>query len=102
MNLDTLRNAEFGRLDQAITAWNGVVTKLKALETEARDDLKAKADKANWAGVNATVTRGSSRRRPGSSPTPTRRPRPSTTSSRTLGTSFRATRRNWAGSSPGG
>ncbi|MCQ0001431.1 hypothetical protein [Streptomyces sudanensis] len=58
MNLDTLRNAEFGRLDQAITAWNGVVTKLKALETEARDDLKAKADKANWAGVNATVTRG--------------------------------------------
>ncbi|MEU2182731.1 hypothetical protein [Streptomyces thermolilacinus] len=58
MNLDTLRNAEFGQLNQAITAWNGVVTKLKALETAARDDLKAKADKANWAGVNATVTRG--------------------------------------------
>ncbi|MCP9945296.1 hypothetical protein LUX12_11700 [Streptomyces somaliensis] len=57
MNLDTLRNGDFARLDQAITAWSGVVEKLKELETHARDDMRAKADKANWAGVNATVTR---------------------------------------------
>jgi len=57
MNLDTLRQADFGLLDQAITAWQGVIDKLKTMETDARDDMKAKADKANWAGVNATVSR---------------------------------------------
>ncbi|MFE3323969.1 hypothetical protein [Streptomyces sp. NPDC059176] len=41
---------------EAITAWNGVVDKLKTMETDARYDLKAKAEKANWAGVNATVS----------------------------------------------
>ncbi|WP_228978080.1 hypothetical protein [Streptomyces sp. DH12] len=57
MNLDALRSANFARLDQAIAAWNGVVGKLKGLENDARDDMKAKSDKADWAGVNATVTR---------------------------------------------
>jgi hypothetical protein len=57
MNLETLRQASFTQLNQAITAWKGVVDKLKTLETDARDDLKAKADKANWAGANATVSR---------------------------------------------
>ncbi|MGY1582915.1 hypothetical protein [Streptomyces sp. MN13] len=57
MNLDTLRQADFGLLDQAITAWQGVIDKLKTMESDARDDMKAKADKANWAGVNATVSR---------------------------------------------
>ncbi|MFC7933140.1 hypothetical protein [Streptomyces cinereoruber] len=57
MDLETLRQGSFGQLSQAITAWKGVVDKLKTLETDARDDLKAKADKANWAGVNATVSR---------------------------------------------
>ncbi|MFE9042584.1 hypothetical protein ACFYOG_16935 [Streptomyces sp. NPDC007818] len=57
MDLETLRQGSFGQLSQAITAWKGVADKLKALETDARDDLKAKADKANWAGANATVSR---------------------------------------------
>ncbi|MFZ4297809.1 hypothetical protein ACOZE3_07780 [Streptomyces cinereoruber] len=57
MDLETLRQGSFGQLSQAITAWKGVVDKLKTLETDARDDLKAKADKANWAGMNATVSR---------------------------------------------
>ncbi|MFI8370745.1 hypothetical protein [Streptomyces sp. NPDC085466] len=57
MDLETLRQGNFGSLSQAITARKGVVDKLKKLETDARDDLKAKADKANWAGANATVSR---------------------------------------------
>ncbi|UYQ65582.1 hypothetical protein [Streptomyces peucetius] len=57
MDLETLRHASFTQLNQAITAWKGVVDKLKTLETDARDDLKAKADRANCAGANATVSR---------------------------------------------
>jgi hypothetical protein len=57
MDLDALRQGDFSKLSQAITAWKGVVDRLQTLETDARDDLKAKADKANWAGVNATVSR---------------------------------------------
>ncbi|MEV8454224.1 hypothetical protein AB0467_16025 [Streptomyces sp. NPDC052095] len=57
MDLETLRQGDFSQLGQAITAWNGVVSKLETLESDARDDLKAKADKANWAGLNATVSR---------------------------------------------
>ncbi|MET7622044.1 hypothetical protein [Streptomyces sp. NPDC005408] len=57
MDLETLRQGNFSQLGQAITAWKGVVDKLQTLERDARDDLKAKADKANWAGMNATVSR---------------------------------------------
>ncbi|MGQ4339571.1 hypothetical protein ACN6LF_004307 [[Kitasatospora] papulosa] len=57
MDLETLRDGDFAKLGEALTAWKGVVDKLKTLEDDARDDLKAKADKANWAGENATVTK---------------------------------------------
>ncbi|MFE9238716.1 hypothetical protein [Streptomyces sp. NPDC007007] len=57
MDLETLRHGNFSQLNEAITAWKGVVDKLKALAGDAREDLKAKADKASWAGVNATVSR---------------------------------------------
>jgi hypothetical protein len=57
MDLDSLRFANFSDLDAAITDWEQMVTKLKTLQADAKDDLKAKSDKANWAGENATVTR---------------------------------------------
>ncbi|MEU9604671.1 hypothetical protein [Streptomyces sp. NPDC048057] len=57
MDLDTLRQGNFTLLNQAVAAWSGVVDRLKEIETDARDDMKAKADKADWAGVNATVSR---------------------------------------------
>lgn len=57
MDFEALLHGSFSQLGQAITAWNGVVGKLETLESDARDDLKAKADKANWAGLNATVSR---------------------------------------------
>lgn len=57
MNLDDLRTARFGSLDTAVTKWSEMSTKLKSLADDVRTDLKGKADKANWAGVNASVTR---------------------------------------------
>ncbi|MFK4207634.1 hypothetical protein [Streptomyces sp. NPDC030920] len=57
MDLDSLRFANFSDLDTAITDWEQMVIKLKALQGDAKDDLKAKSDKASWAGENATVTR---------------------------------------------
>ncbi|MFI2291368.1 hypothetical protein [Streptomyces niveus] len=57
MDLETLRQGNFTQLGQAITAWKGMVAELDTLKTAAWDDLKAKADKADWAGMNATVSR---------------------------------------------
>ncbi|MCT2548986.1 hypothetical protein [Streptomyces atratus] len=57
MDLDSLRFANFSDLDAAIADWEQMAAKLKTLQGDAKDDLKAKSDKANWAGENATVTR---------------------------------------------
>ncbi|MEV3951539.1 hypothetical protein AB0K57_28480 [Streptomyces halstedii] len=57
MELETLRNGDFAKLGAALTAWNEMIGKLETLEQDARDDLKAKSDKAKWAGSNATITR---------------------------------------------
>ncbi|MFJ8887468.1 hypothetical protein ACIRJR_29240 [Streptomyces sp. NPDC102402] len=57
MDLDSLRFANFSDLSTAITDWEQMVTKLKVLQGDAKDNLKAKSDKADWAGDNATVTR---------------------------------------------
>ncbi|MFD9543806.1 DUF6571 family protein [Streptomyces sp. NPDC060022] len=58
MDLETLRFAKFGQLDAAVTDWSTMVTNLGVLKENARDGLKAKADKADWSGDNATVTKG--------------------------------------------
>ncbi|MFJ8860894.1 hypothetical protein ACIRD8_21000 [Streptomyces sp. NPDC102451] len=58
MDLETLRFATFGQLDQAVTDWSTMVSNLAVLQVDARDDLKAKADKADWSGDNANVTKG--------------------------------------------
>ncbi|WP_330331402.1 hypothetical protein OHS33_17755 [Streptomyces sp. NBC_00536] len=57
MDLEALRNADFTKLATAVADWSAMVTKLKALAEDARTDMGGKATKANWAGVNATVTR---------------------------------------------
>ena len=57
MDLDGLRNLTFTQLDDAIDDWEKMTGDLKRLAGDARDNLKKKADKANWTGVNATVTR---------------------------------------------
>ncbi|MFE9119810.1 hypothetical protein [Streptomyces sp. NPDC007172] len=57
MHLDTLRFANFAQLDAAITDWEQMAGQLARLHDTAHQDLKAKADRANWAGANATVSR---------------------------------------------
>jgi vacuolar-type H+-ATPase subunit H len=57
MDLDTLRFGNFTSLGTAIDDWTRVVGNLETLEKNAREGLKGLADKANWAGVNATVSR---------------------------------------------
>jgi hypothetical protein len=57
MDLDALRFGNFSKLGEAITDWEQMTTKLATLKEAAERNLKGRADKANWSGVNATVTR---------------------------------------------
>ncbi|WP_328768273.1 hypothetical protein [Streptomyces sp. NBC_00286] len=57
MDLDALRHGNFSKLGEAITDWEQMTKKLADLQKDAETNLKPKADKANWAGVNATVSR---------------------------------------------
>ncbi|MFF3936374.1 hypothetical protein [Streptomyces phaeofaciens] len=57
MDLDALRHGDFSKLGEAVTDWEQMTKKLADLKRDAEDNLKAKADKAKWAGVNASVTR---------------------------------------------
>ncbi|MER6617865.1 DUF6571 family protein [Streptomyces xantholiticus] len=57
MNFEDLHSAKFTLLDDLVTDWSSMLTKLKTLETDAKEGLQGKALKANWAGYNATVSR---------------------------------------------
>ncbi|MFF0780987.1 hypothetical protein [Streptomyces sp. NPDC003720] len=57
MDLDTLRHGNFAKLGEAVTDWEQMTKKLAGLQKDAENNLKAKADKANWQGLNATVSR---------------------------------------------
>ncbi|WP_037680418.1 DUF6571 family protein [Streptomyces griseus] len=53
-----LVEVDLGKLGTAVSDWKTAVDKLKTAAENARDGMQAKSDKARWAGVNATVTRG--------------------------------------------
>ncbi|MFJ7957033.1 hypothetical protein ACIQ62_12130 [Streptomyces sp. NPDC096319] len=57
MDLDALRFGVFSQLGTAAGDWEAMAKKLWDLESDARGDLGGKAAKANWEGVNATVTK---------------------------------------------
>ncbi|MFJ7988470.1 hypothetical protein [Streptomyces sp. NPDC096351] len=57
MDLDALRFGDFTKLGAAAGDWEAMGRKLWELESDARDDLGGKAAKADWQGVNATVTK---------------------------------------------
>ncbi|WP_393079468.1 hypothetical protein [Streptomyces sp. LN704] len=57
MDLDALRFGNFSKLGEAVTDWEQMTKNLATLKEDAERNLKGKADKANWSGVNATVTR---------------------------------------------
>ncbi|MCX4969670.1 hypothetical protein OHA98_33935 [Streptomyces sp. NBC_00654] len=50
-------DAPIGKLQTAVTDWTEMVTKLDKLATDANDGMKAKADKAEWEGENAGITK---------------------------------------------
>ncbi|MER5210869.1 hypothetical protein ABT063_09890 [Streptomyces sp. NPDC002838] len=57
MDLDALRNADFSLLDDAVDDWSTMVKDLETLRGEAEKGLRGTANKADWAGVNATVSK---------------------------------------------
>ncbi|MFI6943407.1 hypothetical protein ACIBI4_29420 [Streptomyces sp. NPDC050418] len=57
MNLEDLRHANFKLLDEAVTDWSTMVDNLEELEKSATKGLLKAAQKADWQGLNATVSR---------------------------------------------
>ncbi|MEV3861144.1 hypothetical protein AB0J38_43410 [Streptomyces sp. NPDC050095] len=57
MELDALRFANFKTLDDAVSDWDLLVRHLADLKKDAEDGLHQAANKANWAGVNAQVSK---------------------------------------------
>ncbi|MCX5396823.1 hypothetical protein [Streptomyces sp. NBC_00102] len=57
MDLDALRFANFATLDTAVSDWDQLVRHLVELKKQAEDGLHKAANSANWAGMNATVTK---------------------------------------------
>ncbi|MFI9252852.1 hypothetical protein [Streptomyces sp. NPDC053069] len=57
MDLDTLRFANFSSINEAVTDWSTLVTNLEDLRKQAEQGLHQAANKANWAGINAQVTK---------------------------------------------
>ncbi|MGY4999195.1 hypothetical protein [Streptomyces sp. 900105245] len=57
MDLDTLRFASFSSIDEAITDWATLIRNLEDLKKQAEEGLHHAANTANWAGINAQVTK---------------------------------------------
>lgn len=57
MDLEALQHGNFSSLDTAVSDWDQLIDKLQSLKGRAETELDGKSKKANWAGVNATVTR---------------------------------------------
>ncbi|MEU6736886.1 hypothetical protein ABZ929_27460 [Streptomyces physcomitrii] len=57
MELDALRHANFALLNEAVSDWGTLVRHLDELKKDAEDGLHQAANKANWAGVNAQVSK---------------------------------------------
>ncbi|MFD9567298.1 hypothetical protein [Streptomyces sp. NPDC059994] len=57
LTYDDVVNAPLDKLKAAVDDWSDMVSRLKTLAEEARKGMKAHADAADWAGVNAGVTR---------------------------------------------
>lgn len=57
LTYEDVSNAPVDQLKTAVDDWSDMATRLKTLAEEARKGMKAHADKADWAGVNAGVSR---------------------------------------------
>ncbi|MEU1041852.1 DUF6571 family protein [Streptomyces sp. NPDC005907] len=57
MDLDTLRFADFKLLEEAVTDWTTMIGDLDELKESADKGLRGAANKADWTGENATVSK---------------------------------------------
>ncbi|MEV0779828.1 hypothetical protein [Streptomyces sp. NPDC050428] len=57
MDFEALHSANFKSLDDTVDGWTKMLVRLADLKKDAKDGLRGKANKANWAGFNATVSR---------------------------------------------
>ncbi|MEV0779825.1 hypothetical protein [Streptomyces sp. NPDC050428] len=57
MDFEALHSANFATLDTTVSDWTKMLDKLTDLKADAKDGLRGKANKANWTGYNATVSR---------------------------------------------
>ncbi|MFC8918971.1 hypothetical protein ACFT5C_24725 [Streptomyces sp. NPDC057116] len=57
MDFEALHSANFTLLDDTVSDWTSMLTKLETLKRDAEEGLYGRAKKANWAGYNATVSR---------------------------------------------
>ncbi|MFE9768572.1 hypothetical protein ACFYPC_29350 [Streptomyces sp. NPDC005808] len=57
MDLDALRSADFSLLDDAVSDWKTMFGDLDDLQVSADKGLRGAANKANWAGFNAAVSK---------------------------------------------
>nr|WP_267075400.1 hypothetical protein [Streptomyces sp. NBC_00059]MCX5412225.1 hypothetical protein [Streptomyces sp. NBC_00059] len=58
LKFEDIVDAPVAKLKTAADDWSEMVTKLDLLADDANDGMKAKADKAEWEGANAGVTKG--------------------------------------------
>ncbi|MFF1896867.1 hypothetical protein [Streptomyces sp. NPDC058206] len=58
LTFEDIVDAPVVKLKTAADDWSDMVTKLDQLADDAHDGMKAKADKAEWEGANAGVTKG--------------------------------------------
>ncbi|MEU7076229.1 MULTISPECIES: hypothetical protein [Streptomyces] len=57
LNYEDIVDAPVGKLKAAADDWSEMAGKLEKLADDAADGMKVKADKANWEGLNAGVTK---------------------------------------------
>ncbi|MCB5181784.1 hypothetical protein [Streptomyces antimicrobicus] len=57
LTFENVMSAPLDKLNTAVQDWGAMVTKLEELAESARTGMKARADKADWSGVNADVTK---------------------------------------------
>ncbi|MFE2978738.1 hypothetical protein [Streptomyces sp. NPDC059258] len=58
LKYEDIIDAPLGKLKEAADDWSEMVTKLQRLAEVANDGMKVKAEKAEWEGANAGVTKG--------------------------------------------
>ncbi|WP_406400418.1 hypothetical protein OH805_15515 [Streptomyces sp. NBC_00879] len=57
LGFDDVLHAPLSKMHEAVTDWGQMVTKLEILAEDAGKGMRAKADMADWQGVNADVTK---------------------------------------------